>query len=97
MDETQEQSNSRPWLFKKGQSGNPGGKKKGTKSLKARAREYLEGLSDEEAEEYFAGLNKLDVWKMAEGNFKQDIEQEVKGTLTIEISEAIAKKNGIKP
>lgn len=65
--ETQEQSTNRPWLFKKGQSGNPGGRPKGTKSLKERAREYLAGLSDEEAYEYFDGLNKLDVWKMAEG------------------------------
>lgn len=68
MDDSQEQSNSRPWLFKKGQSGNPGGRPIGSKSLKTRAREYLESLSEEEAEEYFAGLNKLDVWKMAEGN-----------------------------
>ncbi len=66
MEESQEQSN-KPWLFKKGNSGNPGGRPKGSKSLKTRAREYLEGLSDEDAIEYFEGLNKLDVWKMAEG------------------------------
>ena len=92
--ETQEQSNNRPWLFKKGQpSANPGGRPKGSKSLKTRAREYLEGLSDEEAQEYFDGLNKLDVWKMAEGmpDTKNDID--VKGNLIVEISEAIAKKN----
>lgn len=70
--EPQEQNDNRPWLFKKGQSGNPGGRPKGSKSLKQRAREYLEGLSDEEAIEYFDGLNKLDVWKMGEGNPKQD-------------------------
>lgn len=68
MEDTQEQTNNRPWLFQKGKSGNPGGRPKGSKSLKTRAREYLEGLSDEEAIEYFNGLNKLDVWKMAEGN-----------------------------
>ncbi len=67
MEDSQEQSNNRPWLFRKGISGNPGGRPKGSKSLKTRAREYLEGLSDEEAIEYFEGLNKLDVWKMAEG------------------------------
>jgi hypothetical protein len=71
MEDTQEQTNNRPWLFKKGQSGNPGGRKKGSKSLKERAREYLQGLSDEEAEAYFDGLNKIDVWKMAEGNPKE--------------------------
>lgn len=67
MEDSQEQTNNRPWLFKKGQSGNPGGRKVGSKSLKTRAKEYLEGLNDEEAEAYFDGLNKLDVWKMAEG------------------------------
>lgn len=92
MEETQEQLNSRPWLFKKGQSGNPGGKKKGTKSLKARAREYLEGLSDEEAHEYFEGLNKLDVWKMAEGNPKQDNETKLSGELTIQGVEINVRK-----
>ncbi len=69
VEESQEQlNNNRPWLFQKGKSGNPGGRPKGTKSLKTRAREYLEGLSDEEAVDYFNGLNKLDVWKMGEGN-----------------------------
>lgn len=58
----------RPWHFKKGQSGNPSGMPKGYKSLKTRAKEYLQGLGDDEAIEYFNGLNKLDVWKMAEGN-----------------------------
>lgn len=68
--ETQEPSNNRPWLFQKGNRANPGGRPKGSKSLKTRAREYLEGLTDEESIEYFEGLNKLDVWKMAEGNFE---------------------------
>ncbi len=73
MEEPQKQVvNRNSGLFKKGQSGNPGGRPKGSKSLKTRAREYLEGLSEEEAIEYFDGLNKLDVWKMAEGNPKQD-------------------------
>lgn len=80
--ETQESSNNRPWLFKKGNCANPGGRPKGSKSLKTRAREYLEGLSDEEAIEYFEGLNKLDVWKMAEGNPKQDNDVNVSGEVT---------------
>lgn len=67
MQESHEQINNRPWLFKKGQSGNPGGRPVGSKSLKTRAKEYLMNLTDEEAEEYFNGLNKLDVWKMGEG------------------------------
>jgi hypothetical protein len=44
-----------PWQFKKGQSGNPLGRTPG-KSLK------------EFAKEYFEGMNKADIWKMAEGN-----------------------------
>lgn len=77
--ETQEQSNNtRPWLFQKGKSGNPGGRPKGSKSLKTRAREYLEGLTDEEVQEYFDGLNKMDIWKMAEGapETKSEVKQE---------------------
>lgn len=78
MDQTQEQSNNRPWLFKKGQpSANPGGRPKGSKSLKTRAKEYLQGLSDKEAIEYFEGINKLDVWKMAEGNAETKSEVKV--------------------
>jgi hypothetical protein len=84
-EETQQPSNNRPWLFQKGNRANPGGRPKGSKSLKTRAREYLEGLSDEEAIEYFEGLNKIDVWKMAEGMPKQDTEAKVTGDLTITV------------
>lgn len=56
-----------PWQFKKGQSGNPLGRTPG-KSMKEFAKEYLAGLTDEERIEYFEGMNKADIWKMAEGN-----------------------------
>lgn len=56
-----------PWQFKKGQSGNPKGRTPG-KSLKEYAKEYLSGLSDEERLDYFEGMNKKDIWLMAEGN-----------------------------
>jgi len=69
---TQEQINSRPGLFKKGVSGNPGGRKKGSKSLKTFVREYLEGLSDEDKLLFMEDLPKEIIWKMAEGNPKQD-------------------------
>lgn len=70
----------KPWQFKKGQSGNPLGRPPG-RSLKDRAKAYLAGLTDEEAVEYFEGMNKKDVWEMAEGKAKQDMD--VRGTLTI--------------
>jgi hypothetical protein len=56
-----------PWQFKKGQSGNPLGRTPG-KSMKKFAKEYLASLTDEERIKYFEGMNKADIWKMAEGN-----------------------------
>ena len=56
-----------PYLWKKGQSGNPNGRPKG-KTLKEFAREYLMGLPDDEKIEYLASLPTDIVWKMAEGN-----------------------------
>lgn len=69
MNETQEQlNNSKPWLYKKGQSGNPGGRPKGTKSMKTYIRERFESMTDDEREEFLEGLPKEIIWKMGEGN-----------------------------
>ena len=72
-EETQEQNKKQyDWLkgyqFVKGVSGNPGGRPKGSKSLKTFVREYLESLPEEEKIEYLKTLSPEMVWRMAEGN-----------------------------
>lgn len=65
-EDTDKQNNNRPWLWKKGQSGNLLGRPKG-KTLKEYAREYLSKMNDDERDEWLDGLNKDLVWRMAEG------------------------------
>ncbi len=83
---TQEQSNNKPWLFKKGQSGNPGGRPKGSKSLKTYAREMLESMNDEERQEFMNGLPKDVIWEMAEGKAQASTDMSVKGDITVTIT-----------
>lgn len=72
---TQDQlDNSRPWLFQPGKSGNPGGRPKGSKSLKTYAQEMLRDMDDKEKLEYLKGLDKRIIWEMGEGKAKQDLE-----------------------
>ena len=57
----------KPWLWKKGQSGNLNGRPKG-KTLKEYVKEYLAKMNDEERDEWLEGISKQEIWKMAEGN-----------------------------
>ena len=85
MEETEitDKKTDRPWLYKKGQSGNPKGRPPGVKSLKQYVREKLLAMTEEEREEYLEGVDKRVVWEMAEGKAKQDVE--VSGELTSKI------------
>lgn len=83
IDESGEQTNSRPWLYKKGQSGNPSGRPKGSKSMKTYVKEKLARMTEEEREEFLEGVDKKILWEMAEGKAKQDVD--LKGELTSKI------------
>lgn len=84
-----------PYMWKKGQSGNPSGRPKG-KTMKEYAKELLECQTEEERQEFLHGLPKEVIWKMAEGNPNNDNKLEVSGEirttqLTPEQVEAINK------
>lgn len=65
-DDQNVQKTYKPWQFKPGNPGGPG--RKPGKSLKEYSREYLASMTDEEREDFMDGLDKIDIWRMAEGN-----------------------------
>ena len=73
----------RPWMYKKGQSGNPNGRPHGI-SLKEYARKKFRTMTDEEREEFFNGMDKKTLWEMAEG--KPEAKVEHSGKITTEVS-----------
>lgn len=79
--EDSNKTTDKPWLFKKGNPGGPG-RPKG-KSLKEYSRDYLAQMTEEERQDFLEGIPKESIWKMAEGNPKNDIE--VSGELTSKI------------
>jgi hypothetical protein len=88
MDEeeiVEQTNNSRPWLYKKGQSGNPSGRPKGSISMKTWVMNKLATMTDEEREEFLEGVPKEIIWKMGEGNPVSASEISGKGGGAIEI------------
>lgn len=94
--ETSDKEQSKPWLFKKGQSGNPTGRPKGSVGLKTWAKEYLASLTDEERMEFMDGLPKIDIWKMAEGNPANQTDLSTLGQPIVFMPAEIAEKNGVE-
>ena len=83
------------WQFKPGQSGNPGGRPKGTVSLKEYAKQYLRGLDEEGKEKFMEGLSKDIIWKMAEGMPQTNTDITSAGKPIVTLSSEITNKNAI--
>jgi len=64
----------KPFRWKKGQSGNPGGRPKNT--LKQYVAMKLNDMTPQEKEDFLKDVSKELQWKMAEGNPKQDTDVE---------------------
>lgn len=86
------ENSNKPWLWKKGQSGNIMGRPKG-KTMKEYARDYLMRMTDDERDEWLDGLNKEIVWKMSEGNPETKTDITSAGKPIIYVSPEIAAKN----
>lgn len=103
MNDTDEQDKKQKrydWLkgyqFQPGQSGNPGGRPLGSKSLKTFAREYLQNLPDEEKIEFLKALPEELVFRMAEGNPANATDITSAGKPIIQLAQEVIEKNEVK-
>jgi len=85
-----------PHLWKKGQSGNILGRPKG-KTMKEWAKEYIARMTDDERDEWLAGIPKEVIWKMSEGSPETKTDITSAGQPIIQIAEAIVKKQSDTP
>ena len=94
--ETDKQTNNtdKPWLWKKGQSGNLKGRPPG-KTMKEYSRDYLARMTTEEKDEFFVGLPKIDIWKMAEGNPATETDVTSGGEKIMVVPAELIEKNDI--
>lgn len=79
MEKPQKQDNKlrhewlKPTQFKKGKSGNPGGRPRGSKSMKTYLKERFEVMNDKERLKFLNAVDPDTAWKMAEGNPTNEI------------------------
>src|SRR6266700_422265 len=76
QDKKQDYAWLKPTQWKKGQSGNPKGKKPG-KSMKTYLKEKFEKMNDEQRIEFLNRVAPDIAWKMAEGNPTNEVEGEM--------------------
>lgn len=62
-----------PYQYKKGQSGNPSGRPLGSVSMKTYVKNKLLSMTDSERETFLEGINKKDIWEMAEDKAGQGL------------------------
>ena len=65
--------NLKPHQYKKGQSGNPGGRPVGSVSMKTYVKNKLLSMTDEEREQFLEGIDKKTIWEMSEDKAGQGV------------------------
>lgn len=80
-------------VYKKGQSGNPGGRPKNT--LKEYSKQKLAEMTEDEREAFLEGIDKKTIWEMAEGKAEAKTDLYIK-ELPKPIVDVIPKDNSNK-